>query len=257
MQKAHQNINWENLPSTNTPLNQTNLNSMDQAIDTIDNRVVAFDTSKANQTDMLIAFKGFELNTETGVITVTRFDNSKIELNTNIQKIAMNMRYDSNPNSPHYQQLILSLEDGTEEYVDLSVLINEYEFETSDTIVPTLAMGKISMDVRNGSITPAKLRPDYLADITVQAENANTSAVLATDKAVLAQSWAEGGTETREDEDTNNSKYFAEVAADTVASLLSAFGISVIGSRLIFGTKFEEQYGIAVSGTTLIFTETV
>ena len=113
------------------------------------------------------------------------------------------------------------------------------------------------MDVRNGSITPAKLRPDYLADITVQAESANTSAVLATDKAVLAQSWAEGGTETREDEDTNNSKYFAEVAADTVASLLSAFGISVIGSRLIFGTKFEEQYGIAVSGTTLIFTETV
>lgn len=43
MNKAHSNINWENLPSTNTPLNQQNLNKMDNAIDTIDDRVIVHD----------------------------------------------------------------------------------------------------------------------------------------------------------------------------------------------------------------------
>lgn len=43
MNKAHTNVNWENLPSTNTPLNQQNLNKMDNAIDVIDNRVIVHD----------------------------------------------------------------------------------------------------------------------------------------------------------------------------------------------------------------------
>ena len=43
MNKAHTNVNWENLPSTNTPLNQQNLNQMDNAIDVIDNRVIVHD----------------------------------------------------------------------------------------------------------------------------------------------------------------------------------------------------------------------
>lgn len=43
MNKAHSNINWKNLPSTNTPLNQQNLNAMDAAIDTIDDRVIVHD----------------------------------------------------------------------------------------------------------------------------------------------------------------------------------------------------------------------
>ena len=87
MQKAHQNVNWENLPSTNTPLNQTNLNSMDQAIDTIDDRVVAFDTSKANQTDMLVAVKDVRLNTSTGVITIEFFNGTTRTIDTAMEKI--------------------------------------------------------------------------------------------------------------------------------------------------------------------------
>lgn len=43
MNKAHTNVNWENLPSTNTPLNQQNLNQMDHAIDEIDDRVIVHD----------------------------------------------------------------------------------------------------------------------------------------------------------------------------------------------------------------------
>ena len=57
MNKAHSNQNWQNKPSINTPLNETNLNKLDRAVDLIDDRVVGFDTSKANQTDMLLALR--------------------------------------------------------------------------------------------------------------------------------------------------------------------------------------------------------
>lgn len=41
MQKVYSRRNWENSPSTNTPLGENNLNAMDYAIDEIDNRVVS------------------------------------------------------------------------------------------------------------------------------------------------------------------------------------------------------------------------
>lgn len=44
MEKIYERINWHNLPQTTTPINETNLNRMDNAIDIIDSRVVALDT---------------------------------------------------------------------------------------------------------------------------------------------------------------------------------------------------------------------
>lgn len=41
MQKAHSNINWENLPSKNTPLGAYLLNKQDREIDVIDDRVLS------------------------------------------------------------------------------------------------------------------------------------------------------------------------------------------------------------------------
>lgn len=257
MQKAHQNVNWQNLPSTNTPLNQTNLNSMDQAIDTIDDRVVMFDTSKANQADMNQAVRKIELDKPSGVITVTFFNGTTEQLNTGLEKIATNWVFDSNPESPNYQKIIITLDDGSIELVDLTSLISQYEFDTSATIQPTITAGRVSMDVIDGSITAAKLQPDYLADITVEAGRATGAATSASGSAVLAESWAEGGTGTREGEDITNAKHYAQVAADTVASLLAAFGLAVVGERLVFGANFEEQYEVAVSNSMLIFTEVV
>lgn len=48
MNKAYSRINWQNAPSEATALNETNLNKMDSAIDTIDDRVVAHDTRLDN-----------------------------------------------------------------------------------------------------------------------------------------------------------------------------------------------------------------
>jgi len=43
MQKAYRRIEWENYPSGKTPLNETNMNKMDAAIDELDNRIIELD----------------------------------------------------------------------------------------------------------------------------------------------------------------------------------------------------------------------
>lgn len=43
MQKAYNPTVWENTPSINTPLNETNLNKLSQGVSEIDNRVITLD----------------------------------------------------------------------------------------------------------------------------------------------------------------------------------------------------------------------
>ena len=39
MQKIYSRINWENLPSEKTAVNESNLNKMDLAVDNLDDRI--------------------------------------------------------------------------------------------------------------------------------------------------------------------------------------------------------------------------
>ena len=52
MNKVYSRINWENEPSTKTPLNEHNLNKIDFAVDEIDNRVIEMDSTTAKNTDL-------------------------------------------------------------------------------------------------------------------------------------------------------------------------------------------------------------
>lgn len=65
-------INWENEPSISTPINDVNLNKMDSAIYIIDGRVVEFDTTKANQSDLLASLRSVSYNSTTGVFVLDR-----------------------------------------------------------------------------------------------------------------------------------------------------------------------------------------
>ena len=260
MQKAHDssyNDYWKNKPNITTPIVQDQLNRIETTIDTIDDRVVDFDISKANQSDVLSDIKNVTFDPATGTFTFTRQNDTTIVIDTDIEKVVTNFDYDDNPSSPHYQSLVLTLDDGTVKYVDMSALVTEYDFAPSDTIQPTITSGTVKMDVKNGSITGDKMQPNYLADITVQANHAAASATASAGSATLSESWAIGGTGTREGEDTQNSKYYSDLAEETVAELLAAFGIEVIGTRLIFGSTFEDQYEIEVTGKKLVITERV
>ena len=146
MNKAHENINWVDYPLVDTPLASVNLNKMDRSIDTIDDRVIALDSTKADAVDVLTSVVDAGLNENTGVITLTRNNGTTITLQTNLNRLATNLRYDSDPTSEHYQQLILTYNTDPVSYgyVDLSALITQYEFTDSSIIHFAVTSGVIS-----------------------------------------------------------------------------------------------------------------
>lgn len=169
--KSYNRINWENYPSDHSPINETNLNKMDAAIDTLDNRVVSLDTAKASEADVLTMVQNVTYDKGTGIFTVLYKNGSKATIDTKLEKLAINWSYDQNK-----QQLIITLDDGTKQYVDLSALITQFEFLDSGTITFTIdSSGKVSATVKDGSITEAKLQPNYLADIKVEVGKAQAS----------------------------------------------------------------------------------
>lgn len=176
MQKAYSRINWENYPSEATPLNETNLNKIDGAVDEIDNRVITQDTTKLDKVTANTMVKDVSFDEETGIFTITLLNGSTKTIDTKLEKIAVNFSYDSTT-----QQIILTLIDGTKQYIDMSALITQYEFAESDEIYFTVdSDGTVQASVKDGSITEDKLQPNYLADIKVQAEIATQSAEDAT-----------------------------------------------------------------------------
>lgn len=171
MQKIYSRIKWENLPSEKTAVNESNLNKMDLAVDNLDDRVVAMDASKVDLAKANELVKEILWDESKRTITVVKMNGSKAVIDTKLEKLAVNFTYD-----PQSQQLIITLDDGTTQNVDLSALITEYEFLDSDTIAFEITDGKIKAIVKNGSITEDMLQPNFLADVKVEAEKAKASA---------------------------------------------------------------------------------
>jgi hypothetical protein len=220
--KIFNRINWLNRPSTNTPLNATNLNAGDSAIDKLDDRIITLDTVKADMQVVNDMVADVSLNSNTGVITVTYKNGSHVDYDTNLEKIAVNFSYDY-----VNQRLVLTLTDGSKQYVDMSALVTQYEIEDSSTIAFSIndKTGAISAFIKNGSITDAMLETGYLAKITEQsakatnmANSATTSSNSAYDNAKLSQSYAIGGSGVRDGEDTDNSKYYSEQASKSASA---------------------------------------
>lgn len=171
MNKAHSAINWENYPSDETPLNESNLNKMDAAIGVIDDRVITLDTTKATKTEVATLVADVTFEESTGIITITKKNGSKVMIDTQMEKIAINFVY-----NPTTQQIILTLIDGTKQYIDLSALITQYEFHDSDTVAFYIDKdGKVSATVKEGSIEEKHLEPNYLAKIKVEVAKSESS----------------------------------------------------------------------------------
>lgn len=231
MQKAHdstKNNFWRNLPEITTPITKDELNRMETSMDTIDDRVISLDLSKADEADLLTCVSGIALNTTTGILTVSFKNGTTATIDTGLAKLAINFDYDDDPTSPHYQQIVMEMKDGTYKYIDLSALITQYEFIDSSTIHAIVGQdGTISFEVINGSITEAKLQPNFLADIKVEVTKAETaatnsanSATSSANSALDAEAWAKG---TRNNVDVpatdptfnKHSKYWAQQAENT------------------------------------------
>lgn len=221
MQKAHdasKNDFWHNRPDTSSPITETELNRIETSIDTIDNRVVTFDTTKANQSDILQAVKNISYTASTGTFRITFFNDNFVDINTDIEKVAVNFDFDDDPQSPHYQEIVIELDDGTYKYVDLSAFITQFEFLSTTTIQAVVSQdGKVSFNIINGSITEDKLQPNFLADCRAAKNAAETAEASAIESREDSEAWATGkrnGIDVPNTDETyhNNAKYYSDNA---------------------------------------------
>lgn len=171
MNKAFQLFLWENSPSVNTPLGQTFLNRVNVALNEVDERVVNMDATKANQADLLTALADVTFDEKTGVITFVKKNGATTKIDTKLEKLAINFTYDKTN-----QRLVITLDDGTIQYVDLKALITELEFLNSNTVLFSVTDGKVTASIAKGSITSDMLEPNYLANVELYASQALESA---------------------------------------------------------------------------------
>ena len=194
---------------------------------------------KADKTTTDKLVKTITLNADTGVFTIKTDDGTTTTIDTMLEKIPINCYLDG-------QEFVLVLDDGTEQRADLSDFITETEFTDSSTIDFSVTGSNVTATIKNGSITLSMLEntvmatlQGYMTAAQTAASNAATSetnagtyrdqaqssataaassAIEAGAKATLSQSWAIGGTGSRQGEDTNNSKYFAQQASSSATT---------------------------------------
>lgn len=210
LNKVYTRINWEDYPSENTDLDAYNLNQMDSAIDALDNRIILQDALKVDKSAINGNISDWTMDKTTGVITITKYNGEKIIFDLNIEKIPVEFSMSDDG------IITMTTEDGTQFTADIGSMIPVLTFEDSATIAVSVnGTGKnktYSFSIKTGSVTDAMLQPNYLADIRVESANASAYAQSANAKSVLAESYAIGGTGTREGEDTDNAKYYMEQA---------------------------------------------
>ena len=217
MQKIYNRINWENFPSEKTALNESNLNRMDLGLDNLDDRVIALDAAKFNTETANTLIKDWVIDEQTGVITITKLNGEKILFDLNIEKIPVNFTLSDDG------IITMTTDDGEQFTANIGAMIPILTFEDSDEIAVSVSGEGVnktySFSVKNGSITEEKLNPTYLGEIHTQVARAESSATSAdaseknaASSSALAKSYAVGGTGTRDGEDTDNAKYYAEQA---------------------------------------------
>lgn len=207
-------INWENEPSIVSPINATNLNKMDYALYEHDQTLETWDTTKANQSDLLLSVKSIDYNTSTGVFVFTWQNGTTKTVDLNIEKIPVSFSMDANG------VITMTTDDGTTYTADVGALIKTYTFTDSSEIdftVTTDASGNktITAGIVDGSITGSKLEPNYLANCQSAANSASASKTAAEGSAEDSEAWAVGQRDGVDVPSTdpayhNNAKWYAE-----------------------------------------------
>lgn len=198
---------------------------------------------KADKTTTDKLIKTVEFDAKTGVFTLKTDDGTTTQIDTLLEKVPISCRLDG-------EDFVLTLEDGTEQRVSLSVFLKPDEFIDSDTIDFSVSGNTVTASIKAGSITLEMLESTILSTMTALKEAAETaaqnaaaseanaaahkdntaaSATQAAEKASesahyaeQSQSWAVGGTGKRNGEDADNSKYYAGQSQTSAQSASSS-----------------------------------
>ena len=127
----------------------------------------------ANAQDLV---KTVNIDRQTGVFTVTKYDGTVETWDTAIEKVAIDAKLDGT-------DFVLTLVDGTEQRVSLSAFVDTYNFITSDTIQVIETVGNSSkiytLNLRQGSVKTEMMDTQLLTTITGYVESASASAARA------------------------------------------------------------------------------
>lgn len=191
--------------------------------------IEAADTKIATETLSLV--KNVEVDLKTGVIRVTKKDGTYQDIDTALEKVPAKFELQENDQAGT-AILVVTNQDGSTTSTDISNLLNHYSFENTSGIQFTATKQAdgyhVTAIIPDASITMAKLNAevtDYFNKLK-EAVSANMqttetnktaaaeSAAKAKDSSTLSESWAVGGTNTRTNEDYDNSKFYSESAKE-------------------------------------------
>lgn len=288
--KIYSRINWENEPSTASPINENNLNRMDNAINVLDDRTVELSTN-------IETLQGYETRVAASATeaanSATSSANSASASNTSATNSANSAQESENQallsksyavgqtgvrteedtdNSKYYKEQ--SAIRATAAYISqINAKASEDASKTSETnaeMSETNAKAsevnaKASENAAKASENAAKVSEISAATSETNAKtyetNAKASEENAHDSSVLSESWAVGGTDTREEEDTNNSKYWqeqshywfhqAQLIAESFAGALRPMGtVAFADLPAIAESKDGDMYNVSDEFTT-------
>lgn len=243
MNKAYTRIIWENYPAVTTPLNETNLNKVDLALDSVDDRVVEMDTTKANQTDMLSTLTNVTYNETTGVFVFTWKNGNTLTADLNIEKVPVDFSMSD------AGVITMTTADGTTFTADVSELIKTYTFTNSTELSWTVTTDDdgnkvVTAALIDGSIAESKLQVNFLADCRAAKSGAESAKTVSEEKSLVSEGYALGTQNGVAVSSTspyyqNNAKYYSDKAGGTSLSGLSDVNLGTLsdGESLVYDSE--------------------
>lgn len=207
---------WQNLPSQKTALNRTNLLHLENGVKEADIRIVQLDASKLSMEIANTLVKSVNVDTKTGVITVTKLNGAIETYDLDIERVVTN--FDVTDEGV----IILTLADGTEKSVDIAKFINT--FKSSATIAFGMTDREVTARIIDGSVTMDKLDPTIQSEFhqyMIESQNARDAAL---QYQKFAKRYTIGDPEF-EGSETDNAKYYYEgtkQAAETTVTNAAA-----------------------------------
>ena len=207
-------VHWKNRPDMSTPLGQMNLNNMDGAIETLDQRMVILSENKADVSEINSLVKSWAVDTDTWIVTITHYDGSVETVDFPIESTVVN--FDINDDN----QLVLTREDGTTATIDLTRFV--YSVSSTATVSMTITDRVIKAEIVKGSVTMEHLEKglhDTLEQYKLDAQSAASESLTYSQD---SKCWAVGGQPAFAE---NNSKYYCLEAQNAAQLAQEAAGM--------------------------------
>lgn len=200
-------VGWLNWPSTSTALGQKNLRHMDNGILQCAQYILALSQDKLEVSDAAGFITGWTIDTDTWIVTVTHRDGSTESYDFPIEMMPTRIDLDDDDN------LVLVQQDGTTKKISFQRFV--YSVDNTATIAMKLNGTNISAEVRDGSVTLDKLEPTVMQTLRQYMLDAQSYAANAKTYLTASESFAHGGTGSRENEETDNSMYYCQKAKES------------------------------------------